>query len=205
MKRLLLVRHGESEANVVHSLDCTVPGPPLSPLGHKQAIGLVDALSGMDIRTIYASTMLRAQQTVAPLAQKLGLRVHVRDGFREFDVGDLNARSDRESHLLLDELMRRWLVAHEATAARPDGENAAEVIARFRSALVDVLASYDDGAAVVAAHGGALRLVVPELKCGVTGPFTFVNHVPNAGIIDVEVSGDQLKCRSWAGLSVVQR
>lgn len=200
MKRLLLVRHGESEANVIHSLDCAVPGPPLSPLGHEQAQALLDRLAGLDIRQIYASTMERAAQTVTPLAQRLGLPIIRRDGLREFDVGDLHPRNDVKAHLALDELMISWLINRDKNAARPDGESAAEVVARFRSVLVDVVESYDDGVAVVAAHGGALRLVGPVLFDEVSSRFTYENHVPNTGIIDVEVTPERWICRSWAGI-----
>lgn len=200
VKRLLLVRHGESEANVVHSLDCAVPGPPLSPLGFEQAEALAESLAHEDIRRIYASTMQRAQQTVQPLADRLDLPVEYRDGVREFDVGDLHPRNDRAAHALLDELMADWLLRKDRTAARPDGESAAEVVARFRSVLVDVLASYVDGVAVVATHGGALRLAGPQLFAEVSEEFTYENHVPNTGIIDIEVTETRLVCRSWAGI-----
>jgi probable phosphoglycerate mutase len=203
MKRLLLVRHGESEANVIHSLDCAVPGPPLSPLGHEQAQALPGRLADMqisDICQIYASTMERAAQTVTPLAQRLGLPIIRRDGIREFNVGDLHPRTDASAHATLDKLMVSWLVDRDKTAARPGGESAAEVVARFRSVLVDVLDSYEDGAAVVATHGGALRLVGPALFAEVSDAFTYDNHVPNTGIIDVEVTPERLICRSWAGI-----
>jgi broad specificity phosphatase PhoE len=212
VKRLLLVRHGESEANVIHSLDCGVPGPPLSPLGHEQAQELADKLADLDIQQIYASTMQRAVQTVTPLAQRLGLPITQRDGLREFDVGDLHPRNDQSAHQALDELMVRWLIYRDRTAFRPDGESAAEVVARFRSVLVDVLASYDDGVAVVATHGGALRLVGPVLFAEVTSTFTYENHVPNTGIIDVEVKESDLLetrseltglvCHNWAGIEL---
>jgi len=200
VKRLLLVRHGESEANVVHSLDCAVPGPPLSPLGLEQADALAETLAHEDIRRIYASTMRRAQQTVQPLARRLNLRVECRDGIREFDVGDLHPRNDPAAHALLDELMADWLLRKDSAAARPGGESAAEVVARFRSVLVDVLASYVDGVAVVATHGGALRLTGPKLFADVTEEFTYENHVPNTGIIDIDVTDAGLVCKSWAGI-----
>jgi len=200
VKRLLLVRHGESEANVIHSLDCAVPGPALSPLGQVQALALAELLAGEDIRLICASTMLRAQQTVTPLAERLGLPITIRDGIREFNVGDLHPRNDRAAHIMLDELMTSWLLNGDRNAFRPGGESSAEVTARFRSVLVDVLASYVDGTAVVATHGGALRLVGPVLLAEVTTEFTYKNHVPNTGIVDIAVTDAGLVCRSWAGI-----
>ncbi|HVX46828.1 MAG TPA: histidine phosphatase family protein [Mycobacteriales bacterium] len=202
MKRLLLVRHGESEANVVGSLDCSVPGPPLSPVGEKQAVALADSLAGCpDLRLLFASTMTRAQQTLAPLAARTGLPVHVRDGFREFDIGDLQPRSDPGAHRLLDEILRRWLVDGDLSATRPGGENGYEIVSRFRSALADVVTGYDEGTAIVAAHGGVIRLVVPQLSPQVSGPFTFVHRVPNTGVVEFDVEDGEFTCLSWVGIA----
>lgn len=202
MKRLLLVRHGESEANVVRSLDCSVPGPPLSALGEKQADALAETLADTrDIRVLFASTMPRARQTLALLSDRTGLPVRIRDGLREFDIGDLQPRSDPGAHTLLDELLHRWLVDGDLSASRPGGENGYEIVSRFRSALADVVAAYDDGVAVLATHGGVMRLVTPHLCAEVTGPFTFTNHVPNIGVVDFDVRGPEFVCRSWVGIT----
>jgi broad specificity phosphatase PhoE len=45
MRRLIVVRHAQSEANAVGSLHCTVPGPPLTDLGHEQAKTLLPRTS----------------------------------------------------------------------------------------------------------------------------------------------------------------
>lgn len=201
MKRLLLVRHGESEANLVHSLDCAVPGPPLTGLGRLQAMALASALSDADVRVVYASTMLRAQQTAQPLAKRFGLPVEVRAGLREFDVGDLQARTDRAAHLLLRDLMDHWLMRGEPDAARPGGESARQVVARFGAEVAEVLAGYDEGTAVVAAHGGVLRLAVPELTPTVPREFTRYHHLPNVGVIELVVGADGLACRHYAGIA----
>lgn len=200
MKRLLILRHGESEANVVASLDCLVPGPPLSGLGRLQASALALTLSDVDVRAVYASTMTRASQTVTPLAQRFGLPVEVRDGLREFDVGDLQCRSDRTAHRALRDLERRWLVDGDRDAARPGGESAREVWSRFEAVVKEVLAGYDDGVAVVAAHGGAIRLCVPELTPDVSRGFMAAHHMPNVGVVDLQVRADgSLACRRVAG------
>lgn len=201
MKRLLLVRHGESEANVVGSLDCSVPGPPLSPLGAKQAQALSESLADRPgIGLLAASSMTRAQQTLAPLAERTGLPVLIRDGFREFDIGDLQPRSDPGAHRLLDEILRRWLVDGDLSASRPGGESGYEIVSRFRSALADIVAAYDEGTAVVAAHGGVIRLAVPQISAQVSGPFTLAHHVPNTGIVEFDIEDGEFICRSWVGI-----
>lgn len=90
--RLPLVRHGQTPSHADGLLDTAVPGPGLTPLGRAQAAALPGALAGEDIDALYASTLIRTQQTAAPPAAARGHEVLVRDGIRELSAGDWNCR-----------------------------------------------------------------------------------------------------------------
>ena len=78
--RVLLIRHGQTPANVAGSLDTTLPGPGLTDLGLAQADAIPEAVGGEEIGAVFASRALRAQLTATPLAQSLGLpRTSARD------------------------------------------------------------------------------------------------------------------------------
>jgi hypothetical protein len=79
------VRHGESGDMTV--VNTQVPGPDLTDTGELQAKALVDALSGSGIDDIYASTMIRSQETATPLADALHLPIQVLSGLNEIDAG----------------------------------------------------------------------------------------------------------------------
>ena len=79
------IRHGESgDMTVVNTM---VPGPDLTDTGEYQANQLVDALSGKDIAEIWASTMVRSQETAMPLADALHLPINISAGLNEIDAG----------------------------------------------------------------------------------------------------------------------
>jgi hypothetical protein len=79
------VRHGESgDMTVVNTL---VPGPDLTDTGEQQADDLVKVLSGNGIDDIYASAMIRSQETAMPLAEALNLPIQVLPGLNEIDAG----------------------------------------------------------------------------------------------------------------------
>ena len=79
------VRHGESgDMTAVNTL---VPGPDLTDTGEQQADDLVKVLSGNGIDDIYASTMIRSQETAMPLAEALNLPIQVLPGLNEIDAG----------------------------------------------------------------------------------------------------------------------
>jgi broad specificity phosphatase PhoE len=69
---LLLIRHGQSEANVGLSTD---PDCGLSPAGHEQAVALAGRLVGYDLRgfTGVCSPYRRAVQTARIIADATGL------------------------------------------------------------------------------------------------------------------------------------
>jgi hypothetical protein len=79
------VRHGESgDMTVVNTL---VPGPDLTDTGEQQADDLVKVLSGNGIDDIYASAMIRSQETAMPLAEAVNLPIQVLPGLNEIDAG----------------------------------------------------------------------------------------------------------------------
>jgi len=91
---LTFVRHGESEANAAGIIDTSVPGPHLTALGQQQAAAIANALAGNNYDGVYASSMIRTQETAQPLATKLGQQIVVLPGLREIDAGIFEGQSE---------------------------------------------------------------------------------------------------------------
>lgn len=91
---LTFVRHGESEANAAGIIDTSVPGPHLTKLGQQQAAAVADALAGNNYDGVYASSMIRTQETAQPLATQLGQQTVVLPGLREIDAGVFEGQSE---------------------------------------------------------------------------------------------------------------
>lgn len=88
------IRHAQSESNASGIIDTAVPGPGLSPEGKEQAEQLARQLGHKDFDSVYASTMVRAQQTAAPLAAALGKQVEVLPGIQEINAGWFNGKPE---------------------------------------------------------------------------------------------------------------
>jgi broad specificity phosphatase PhoE len=73
-----LLRHGKVH-NPGAILYGRLPGFELARSGHAMARGVADALAGDDITYVAASSLIRAQQTAAPLAALKGLDVATDD------------------------------------------------------------------------------------------------------------------------------
>src|SRR3984885_15775381 len=80
------VRPGES--GDMTAINTMVPGPDLTATGEGQASDLAIALKHSGIDEIWASTMVRSQETAAPLADELGLSIQpLQAGLNEIDAG----------------------------------------------------------------------------------------------------------------------
>ncbi|MFZ3270932.1 MAG: histidine phosphatase family protein [Mycobacterium sp.] len=80
------VRHGES--GDMTAINTLVPGPDLTDAGEQQAQVLAGTLAHNGIDEIWASTMIRSQETAIPLSETLGLPIQQPlAGLNEIDAG----------------------------------------------------------------------------------------------------------------------
>lgn len=94
-----LVRHGQSADNVAAIIGTVAPGAPLTATGEQQADDVATAINQEfpnDIAGIYASGLIRTQETAAPLAQLLGLNVTDLSGLNELNAGTLEGISQND-------------------------------------------------------------------------------------------------------------
>ena len=151
--RLLLIRHGETQANVDHRLDTAYPGYRLTNNGLTQAASLPGKLAGEPIEAVYASNLARAQQTAAPLAESLGLDVQVLEGVREISAGVEELNCDWRTYVAE---LQAWSPSNMDSGLE-GGETARQFMERFTSAISQV-ESAGHGCAAVVSHGAALRV-----------------------------------------------
>lgn len=182
--RLLLVRHGQTAANVARALDTRPPGAPLTELGHQQAAALADRFADEPVTAVYASTATRAQQTAAPLAARHGLEVVVVEGVHEVFVGDLENRSDEPAREQFEVNYAAWRRG-ELDARLPGGESARELRDRFAAAVSRIRAGAS-GSVVLVSHGGAIRLGV----AGLIGDTAEAAYLANTGVVVLEAVPD---------------
>ncbi|MGA8988499.1 histidine phosphatase family protein [Aeromicrobium sp.] len=199
--RLILIRHGQTPANVDGVLESTVPGPGLTALGHEQAIELVPALADESIEALFVSSMVRTHLTAAPLVADRRLQPVVRDGIREIAAGDVEGNTDDASvHQYVHTLMS-WC-GGDLDMRMPGAESGREVIARFDSVVAEAESLGLENVAFVS-HGAVIRAWCAARTRNVDLEFVTHHYVVNTGIVVVEGSSDTgWEVRSWLGESV---
>jgi len=164
MKRIYLVRHGESEANVakVHGGD-----PSLTELGRQQAEFIAERVSKLPIQHIVSSTLKRAHTTAEAIGRKINLPVETSDLFIEIEGPsefDGIGYTDPRSVEVFTKLRENYGVPGWRYG---DAEVFEDQTKRAQAAL-EFLLQKEEEHIVVASHGLFLRLLLAHFVFGPT-------------------------------------
>jgi len=151
---------------------------PLSPRGLRDAHRLAEVLDDRPISRIYASPFLRARQTVAPLAERLGLGIEVVEDLRERRLNDGTQVDD-----FLAAARRTWC---DPSLAHPGGESNAAAQARGCSQLRCLARRHRDEHIVVSTHGTLLALILQCYRPGIDYGFWEKLTMPDAYELHLE-------------------
>lgn len=158
--RLILVRHGETEANV-NQLWHGALDAPLTPRGEQQVAATAAYLARVHAQNpfhaFYVSPLPRARSTAAAITDAVGLVPLVKENLREFDLGDWEGRSFRELQEQED-LWGRW--AQDPTFAPPNGESPVSFMQRAVGALESLACKHPGARILVVTHGGFISSVL---------------------------------------------
>lgn len=92
---ITFIRHGQSFGNTSGNIDTKTPGPVLTDAGQQQAKDIAAKLGDNNYDGIYASQMVRTQQTATPMSQYLGLPITVLPGLQEIEAGMYEGTPER--------------------------------------------------------------------------------------------------------------
>jgi len=170
--QIILLRHGQTGWNAGAG-----PGSerfrgrtdlPLDGAGHAQVRALAAwwAAHGraLPVAALYTSPLLRARQTVAPLAAELGLSVQAHPGLLDIDYGSFQGLTHAEAAALYPDLYRQWRAAPDQVHF-PQGESLAGVQVRVRDLLDEMAANYPGRRVVLVGH----EIVNRVLACTLLG------------------------------------
>ena len=182
--RLLLIRHGQTPANVRGELDTAAPGPGLTARGQAQALSVPGALREERIDAVYASTLVRTQQTAAPLAAALELPVTVLPGVHEIEAGEVEMATDHASYRSYLGTCYAWGLG-ERDRMMPGGTTGHHFFARFDDSIATA-ASVENAAIVT--HAAAMRVWVAGSARNIEPEFVARQELDNTGLAVLEGS-----------------
>lgn len=198
--RLVLVRHGQSHANVERRLDTRPPGAELTDLGRGQARTFARGLTDKP-GLIAHSIAVRASQTAREIADELGVDTHELEGIHEVQVGHLEDRHDDAAIEEFNNIYKRWHAGH-VDLSLPAGETASQVLERYLPVVTQLRIRYLDddsfsGDIVVVSHGAAIRLASAVLA-GVDSSFALDHHLGNTeAVVLAPITDGRWSCVQW--------
>jgi broad specificity phosphatase PhoE len=187
MKRILLVRHGQTDWNVAGRWQGH-EDIPLNATGLEQARSLAEHLRERPISAIYSSDLKRAQMTGAVIAEAHGLTLKTDPRWRELHLGvfqglttnEINARYPVEARHMRDDYMDYVI---------PTGEARRAMQTRAIAAYQQILADEQGDEIVVVSHGGTIRVVLLKLF----GEEVLHRAIHNTSISTIETDGTTAK------------
>jgi broad specificity phosphatase PhoE len=157
MKRLILVRHGETEENISGTVQGHLPGR-LSAIGRQQIQKLGSRLKNESIDIIYSSDLARARETALAIHQYHSCPIEYRTEIRERGFGIYEGR------IWEDFDGDRMIKAESREDYRPQGgESLRDVQERARQFLSFLREAHPDKSVLVCAHGGFNRMFLGVL------------------------------------------
>jgi probable phosphoglycerate mutase/uncharacterized phosphatase len=178
--RIILVRHGETEANVRGHF-AESDEIPITDAGRLQAHTLALRLArDFQPAALISSAFLRARQTSEILGRTLGLATEVIEGIHERDFGSLRGHPySRVAEVASADDLRD---PDKARGWRPaGGESLEDVRLRAIAALEDLRIRYRGRQVVVVCHGAVIRSICSHI----TGEWGENYILPNCAAVVV--------------------
>jgi broad specificity phosphatase PhoE len=174
---MILVRHGQSEFNVVYSetrIDPGIEDPAITALGERQARAAAGQLADLGVRRLISSPYRRALQTASIIAAELDAPISVDPMVREHYAFSCDIGSPRSV------LAKTWPginFSHIEERWWPHEEETEDLVAARAGAFLEKTTELEDRDTVaVVSHWGFIR--------GVTGL-----RVPNGTVVRVGRDG----------------
>lgn len=160
--QLVLIRHGESVANRQRILQGHFDSP-LNETGRGQAASLAETLQDDRFAMVYASDLMRAQETARILCDRLATPLELDADLREVDIGCFTGLSWAE-------ISERYPFEHQELLASgmdwsvvPGAEGEAASQARLERVMAKLQARHADERVAIVAHGAILRRLIRKL------------------------------------------
>ncbi|MBQ7923490.1 MAG: histidine phosphatase family protein [Clostridia bacterium] len=183
--RIILVRHGESLANVAKFF-AGHTNVDLSEKGYLQAEMTADhVLSRYAVDKVYASDLQRAFHTVKPAADRLGMDVIPDEQLREIYAGEWEGRSFTNLQKMFEKDYAVWM-NDIGNAVPTGGESVRHLWGRVTGALARIAADNPGKTVLIGTHATPIRVMQCMLSGKTPDDMKNIPWVSNASVSVVE-------------------
>lgn len=162
MTTLYFVRHGQTDYNLKGIVQGSGIDAPLNETGKAQAHAFFRGYSHLKFDAVYASTLQRTHQTLAPWVQA-GYSLTKHAGLNEFNWGIHEGKVPTpEEHQSFLNMLERWKDG-ELDARVPEGESPIDAWSRAQSFFDGLTSKHPNQQLLLCTHGRQLRVILSNL------------------------------------------
>jgi broad specificity phosphatase PhoE len=160
--RLVVIRHGQTAWNAGAGQERFRGRTdlPLDDAGRAQACAVAGRLQGEPVAALYTSPLLRARQTIKPLADAVGLPIQDHNDLLDIHYGRFQGLTHAQAAAAHAELYGLWRTT-PGQVRFPGGESLADVQARLLALLDELTARHRGQTVVLVGH----QIVNKVLSC----------------------------------------
>ncbi|HWQ05249.1 MAG TPA: histidine phosphatase family protein [Longilinea sp.] len=205
MSTWIFVRHGESEANLLHEFSNHGIKHGLTKLGIQQSTILSEKLIDYPVKAIYCSPLLRALQTAQIIGDRFRIGPQATPALIEFDTGVLEGKSDEKSWMIYQEIFQDWIINRNFERQFDGGDSFNSIRSRFLPFVNMLQDKYSKGdqAILLVGHGGTFICMLPVIIRNIDFEFAATRRLSNTGMVIVEEQKGEFICRVWDGQVII--
>ncbi|KKU67672.1 MAG: Isoleucine-tRNA ligase [Parcubacteria group bacterium GW2011_GWA2_47_16] len=166
LTRLILIRHGESEKNILGLFDSSKDKYPLTKAGEDRAKLAGEKVKNMNVAAIYASPVLRTRQTAEIIGKAVGKTPTLSDALWEVRSGEWDGKKDVITEVEPERIAYNKL-PHDAFYKAPrgkTGESWQDVENRAVDFAKEILKKHQGETVVLVSHEGPLMTLMRYFK-----------------------------------------
>lgn len=196
MTRIILVRHGQSTANLKH-IFAGHKDVELTPTGHAQARKTAEyIIKNYKIDAIYSSDLSRAYDTALYIAEDLGMPVMTRQNLREINAG-------RWQGMMYGDILNTYHDAYSVwqqdigNSHCTDGESVKQLEERVYTEMEKIVQENPDKTIVIVTHATPIRVLQCKWSRDTLNEMKYIPWVPNSSVTVVNVENNQYTIEVW--------
>ena len=184
---LYFLRHGQTALSRANVFCGSGLDPELTPEGIEMAGCFADTYRSLEWRAIYASPLIRAQETAEPLSLAVNVPIESRDELKEIAYGAWDGQSVEAVTKSYHDDYLRW-TADPAWNPPTGGEEAIAIARRGLQVVEDVQTRFSDGNVLLVSHKATIRIILCALLGIDVGRFRFRLGCPVGSVSVIEFS-----------------
>lgn len=195
MTTILMIRHGESQANR-QGVFAGHYDVPLEPNGLEQAKATARFIAdNYTVSKVYASDLKRAFVTGKTLSDLVGVPIIPDDRLREIRAGKWDGMHFADIMTEYSDAYNVWMT-DIGNAVTTDGESVKELAERIKEVLTEISLQNDGATVAVATHATPIRIMQTLIQKGTLDEMKNIKWVSNASVTELVYNNGNFECKA---------